>query len=202
MEWLSWSDVNTHYWTWHRVNWMKCDGLWSTEVRLMLPSGHQTVWVWFSLRGFSLRGFDLLRTFFIKKPEIRNRFLFKLLTSHFCFCCLSWPYQNQDGENNLHIKHVCLANFANSFEVIFFMSGLYIMNGFIFLSFFLFFCKAETVQVAYTPQSMVSAQLTTRKEPSPLGSWQLLEFRLTPLNGNRDSKRSWCWDVSMGNTVD
>lgn len=60
-------------------------------------------------------------------------------------------------ENNLHIKHVYLANFTNSFEVIFVMSGLYIMNGFIFPSFFIFAflaqsllsCKAKTVQVAY-----------------------------------------------------
>lgn len=55
-------------------------------------------------------------------------------------------------ENNLYIKHICLANFTNSFEVIFVMSGLYIMNGLISaLSSSLFPCKAETVQVAYTP---------------------------------------------------
>lgn len=74
-------------------------------------------------------------------------------------------------ENNLHIKHVYLANFTNSFEVMFVMSGLYIMNGFIFLSFFLFvFLQSRDCASGLYPQSMVSAQLTTRKEPSPLGS--------------------------------
>lgn len=104
-------------------------------------------------------------------------------------------------ENYLLLKHVCLANFINNFEVIFVISGLYITKGFIFLSFFLFiFLQIRTHATGLPSQSMVSGQLATRKEPNPLGSWQLLEFRLTPLNRNGDSKCSWCWDASMGNT--